>query len=398
MTIRRRPWIVAEKREYRLTPPEREKGRIDGSSFPVHALIGGFRELDGYTEDILCSDLENAVENTNSCLRRSHSPISEHFLLTVHLKLDYPELWSRDDGEFFDWIAPVVADWVRRYIPRIRKVLANEYAHHKRVTPKFINHMVGLCRLRLLPIILSILTTQIPRESSVIAQVPRINEGYLLPPEELYDLVYLDWVKHLAVFPCSGPSAIGSTITVDIDGTEYKAFKDYMHIGNTPDYIIYNTFPGVFNVYINGDRYISYYHIETPYSKTSIPHFRLSKAKGSFFLMGVEIKLPTIAIPPIRYAASGGRTVLDAIICPPSVLEVIPHGDGFRALISDILDGRSDVCKNSDVSLESFIFNRLRVRTAPSSGNRYKISYETKGRISTLPPEYQSTYKEYTTV
>jgi len=264
---------------------------------------------------------------------------------------------------FVSWITQSLQSWSDSYRDRIEKLIAFEFRGIQ--LPRFLQRvLIADVRIRLYPVMLSLLEGSGISEIAAVSYIPHASGligGEHTEAELMQSLVYRR-VAYLSI-PSTGPSSFGGGRDVLTPVGVRTALVDYRSYSTTPDYIVMGGYPGVYTVSMNGRSYVSYFHPETPYGKTSVPHYRLTCTSGTCRLKGSPVELPCAVLRPLKYLLYGGDSIVDCLITPPSCLN---HIDGGRAINTLILIALGTVKYCGEWSVEALVDYALR--------NKYNIT------------------------
>jgi len=300
---------------------------VSGSHFPFYCLLrGGLRVLSGGVELERGEGLLALISNSKSRVDNVATCIQSHFTVTRKMARELTEYDTPEEA--MDYFVSAVDTWALRYLDRMRAAISNEFRYFDIAETELLA-FIAITRVRLLNVFMAVCTGEDASEISIISMLPTPTDDFGYYYRKAY---------HLTI-PSTGLDAIGPHIEVMLCGRKYNAYPDYHSKGGYPDYIVFGEYPGDCGARINRKEYVGYVHVDHHWSRSFIPHFRLSCVSGCITIKGHEFALPTIAAPPIEYLLKKHRLLLDALVWPPSVLLYIPYGDGVCALIDTIING-----------------------------------------------------------
>jgi len=374
-------WLKPREVDLRL------KG-VSGSYFPLCGLISDWRDTGILVDRESEMFQANYVRNNDVRVGDLYLSLAEHLPISQAFRDAYCEGMSLDC--IYTWLSAQMKEWATAYLRRVRALIAVEFRYSPVDITGLELALVSCVRVRLLIIALAVCTGVDPSELAVVSALPTLSNK---AAENVYDddsfmFNVENRVIHNLSIPSTGPNFIGSSFDVRTNAGVRKAYTDYNSRALFPDLIVEGWYPGEYTHVHEDTMYVSYFHIETPYGKTSVSHHRMCAINSPVEVDGMLVPMPSIMLTLIDYLRGRRAMSMDCIIAPSSVLKYMEDGNGYGYIINQLLSG--------SVPMHSIGFLQLqetahRYRGIEFTG--YKVTGPNLRKIDTLPKNYRDAYQ-----
>jgi len=390
------PTISRDVGVTRLKPMElgRPGMNVDGSSFPFGGLLAyehsprydresNVNVLSTQIVSKLNSNINDLEYQVTTCLKLSEYGFAS---LASQMGIGAEKNYK---SKIINWFCVQVQEWADGYTHRIINAINTEFRYVKFDFARHLPGLVRATRVRLLPILLAMINNENVSELATISFIPTadsIDFDSMVDDDSFINCIYYRRVHFMSI-PYSGTHFVGESVQVNTMDGVATAYVDYKSRGTHKDYIVPGDYPGRYQCVIKGREYISYYHIDAPHSKTSMPHYRLSSVSGSIMVNGTMYPFPSFMHTLIEWLQNKRKCVLDALVLPIENLYILRYSRGLIKILNMIIDGNPMVYSIQVDTLEEF----ARQLNYEECGV-YEISPLRYRQVAMLPRDYRYAY------